>query len=70
MQIISFQGSQILTIEQDGIHYAAMKPVCESIGLNWDSQRKRIKRHPVLNSTTVIMTVVAEDGKAREMLML
>ena len=70
MQIISFQGSQILTIEQDGIHYAAMKPVCESIGLNWRAQYNRIKRNPVLNSTVVIMTTVAEDGVAREMLML
>ncbi len=35
MQSVRFQGSEILTVEQNGIQYVAMKPLCESIGLNW-----------------------------------
>lgn len=50
--------------------FVAMKPICENMGLDWDAQRQRIKRHPVLSSTTVMITAVAEDGKQREMLCL
>lgn len=70
LQTINFQGSELLTIEQDGTLYVAMKPVCESIGLNWRGQYNRIKRHSVLSQSVVMMTTVAEDGKEREMLML
>jgi len=47
-----------------------MKPICENIGLDWDSQKKRINRNKILNSTKVIMTSVAKDGKNREVLCL
>jgi len=34
IQIIAFQGNQILTVERDGKHYVVMRTVCESKGLN------------------------------------
>jgi len=70
IQTIDFNGQELLTIEKDGIHYAAVKPICENIGLNWDSQFRRIKRDDVLNSTVAMMAIVAEDGKNREMMCL
>lgn len=70
MQRISFYGNQILTVEQDGIQYVAMKPLCESIGLTWGSQYNRGKRNQILNPTVFIMKIAAEDGKNREMQML
>jgi P22_AR N-terminal domain len=70
LQSIEFYGSRIYTVEKDGEHYVAMKPICEGIGIDWDSQKKRILRHSLLSSTKVIMTLVAKDGKMREMIML
>lgn len=70
IKTIDFNGQSLITIEKDGIHYAAVKPICENIGLDWYSQRKRIERDDVLNSTKVIMTLVAEDGRNREMVCL
>lgn len=69
-QTVTFNNQELITFEQNGIQYTAMKPICENIGIDWDSQRKRIERDEVLNSTKVIMTVVAEDGKKREMVSL
>ena len=46
---------------------AQIRASVENIGLDWDGQRKRIERKEALNSTAVMMTVVAEDGKKREM---
>ncbi|WP_255504022.1 phage antirepressor N-terminal domain-containing protein [Moraxella sp. VT-16-12] len=39
------------------------KPICENIGLDWDSQRKRIERDEVLNSVKVMMTATGSDSK-------
>ena len=69
MQTIQFQGSPILTIEQGGIQYVAMKPVCESIGLRWGAQYNRIKRHPVLSQGVFIMKTPSNSG-VQEILML
>ena len=44
IQMINFNNQQLLTVEKDGIKYVAVKPICENLGLDWDSQRKRIDR--------------------------
>lgn len=69
-QTISFNHQSLVTFKQNGTHYTAMKPICENIGLDWKSQYSRMKRDNVLNSTMVIITIVAEDGKKREMICL
>lgn len=37
------------------------------LDLDWSAQLQRIKRDEVFNSSMVIITIVAEDGKNREM---
>ena len=69
-QTISFNHQSLVTFEQNGIHYTAMKPICENIGLAWEPQLARIKRDDVLSSTMIVMIMVAEDGKKREMICL
>ena len=69
-QTISFNHQSLVTFEQNGIHYTAMKPICENIGLTWEPQLARIKRDDVLSSTMIVMIIVAEDGKKREMICL
>lgn len=49
---------------------APIKPICEALGIDFDSQRKKLKEDEDLNSTAVLSTVVAADGKDREMLCL
>ncbi len=68
---VDFHGQSLTVVTgPNGEHLVAMKPICEAIGLGWQSQYNRIKRHDVLSSTVVIMTTVAEDGKKRELLCL
>lgn len=50
--------------------YVAIKPVCEMLGIDLDSQRQVIQTHPLYASSAVLNTVVAGDGKQREMLCL
>lgn len=70
IKTINFNGQQLLTIELDGIHYTAIKPIAENIGLAWNAQFERIQRDDVLNSTVRVIRIVAEDGKNREMMCL
>lgn len=44
-----------------------IKPICEALGVDFYSQRKKIEEHPILSSTKVLSTLVAGDGKEREM---
>lgn len=69
-QTISFNNQSLVTFEQDGVHYTAMKPICENIGLEWGSQYNRIKRDDVLNSVIFIMKMTGNDGKDYQMICL
>jgi len=62
---IPFHNQILNAAVVDGIPHVAMKPICENIGLQWEAQLKRIKRHPVLNQVMSMMdmTCPGEDGK-------
>lgn len=66
---IDFNGQPLLTIEQNGIHYTAVKPICENIGLDWHSQRQRIHRDEVLSEGKVMITSPSKGG-SQDMLCL
>jgi len=67
---VDFHGTAIPTFNVEGIVRVAMRPICDAIGLQWESQYNRIKRHPVLASTISMMNMVAADGKRRKLLTL
>lgn len=45
---VPFNGQYVVAAVHNGKPYVAMKPICENIGLQWEAQYKRIKRHPVM----------------------
>lgn len=67
---VPFHNDTLTATLVNSVPYVAIKPICEKLGIDWDSQRHRIDRHHVLKSTKVMITAVAADGKLREMLML
>lgn len=70
IQTVNFHNQTLITLEKDGNHYVAMKPICENIGLDWASQFTRIKRDEVLNSVIVMITTTGADRKIYKMLCL
>ena len=60
---IPFHDTTIYTTA-DGAH-VALRPVCDSLELDYASQFKRVQHQPW--ATVVMMTTVAADGKTREM---
>lgn len=67
---ISFNNQSLITVEQNGNHYVAMKPICENIGIQWESQYNRIRRDDVLNSVIFIMNMTGSDRKNYQMICL
>ncbi|WP_249976073.1 phage antirepressor N-terminal domain-containing protein [Vreelandella olivaria] len=59
---INFHGAKIPTFNVEGVVRVAMKTICQSIGLDWRSQRQRILRHPVLSKGVVIITTPSKGG--------
>lgn len=51
----------------DAMKLVPIKPICEALGIDDRSQRQKIQSHPILASTGVLSTLVASDGKTREM---
>ena len=67
---VQFHDQTLLATLVDGVPYVALNPICENIGLAWNGQLERIKRHSVLNSTMRVIRMVAADGKNREVAVL
>tara|TARA_Y100000815_G_scaffold274819_2_gene310151 strand:- start:24 stop:911 length:888 start_codon:yes stop_codon:yes gene_type:complete len=63
---VSFHGDDLALIDHDGEPFVAMKPVVEGMGLDWKAQHRRLTGER-FGATMVIMTIVAQDGKSREM---
>lgn len=61
-EIIPFNEHQIVTVRDErGVH-VVMKPVVETIGVNWNGQYQRIKRHPVLSEGMCVTHIPSVGG--------
>lgn len=65
---VPFHQDTLLTIEHDGDHYVAVRPIVENMGLEWSTQKQKLDRNPKFNCC--LMATVAKDGKIREVLCL
>ncbi|MBV5311217.1 phage antirepressor N-terminal domain-containing protein, partial [Chromatium okenii] len=64
---VPFRNTTLFLVDIDGTPYTPMKPIVEGMGLDWASQFTKIKSNQRFASTIVEITMVAEDGKQREM---
>jgi hypothetical protein len=71
---VEFYGDMILAalVSVDGVTkiVVPVRTICDVLGIDWSSQRRRILRDEVLGSTVVEMTTVAQDGRRRKMVAL
>ena len=62
---VEFLGQQLTVIIADDQLLVAMKPICEGIGLSWQSQYNRIQRDEVLSKGVVVMNTPSAGGEQR-----
>ena len=64
---VPFNGSVMIAQKSDdGEIYAALKPICENIGIAFNGQRERLNRTPW--ATVRMIRTVGADGKPRDMM--
>jgi hypothetical protein len=61
-------ADDLMALQSDGNQWAALKPMCDSLGIDTWAQQRRLNGRSW--ATTAVMAVVAADGKAREMVMI
>ena len=59
---VDFHGDRLVVIQMDGIEYTPVKPVCEFLGLDWESQRQRIERDEVLTESACVIQAPSVGG--------
>ncbi len=56
-----------IIIIENGDKRVAVRPICEALGVAYQSQIERLKSDPILGSTVTLSVTVGADGKQREM---
>jgi len=64
--IAKINNVSILMIE-DGESLVPIKPICEALGIDHDSQRRKIKENEILSSVMVLSYSTGKDGKQHKM---
>lgn len=62
---VEFLGKPLTVITTDSQLLVAMRPICEGIGLSWQSQYNRIQRDEVLSKGVVVMNTPSAGGEQR-----
>lgn len=66
-QVISFHGSELITLKVYDVIYTAVRPIVEALGLSWGSQQRKLENSKEKFSCTHMKTT-GNDGKTYEML--
>lgn len=69
-KFLNFNGRRLAVLNADGQWWIAVKPICEALSVDFEAQRKRINDDEILCQLPSEQTVVAADGRVREMLCL
>lgn len=64
---VLFYDNDLMAIRYNDEDYAAIRPICDALGIDWSAQRQRIERDEVLSATVVVIPTVGADGKQRDM---
>ncbi|TDR36527.1 phage antirepressor N-terminal domain-containing protein [Aquamicrobium defluvii] len=67
---VNFRGDQLYGFESDDGVFVALKPIVESIGMNWSGQEQRVKRDPILSEGICVMHTPFGPGGGQDCLCL
>lgn len=63
---VDFRGDTLYGFESDDGVFVALKPIVESMGMDWSAQLKRVKRDPILSKGMAIMATPFGRGGDQE----
>lgn len=62
---VEFRNDTLFAIERDDGMFVAVKPICDSLGIEWRKQQERLRRDPIL-SEGITMVVIPSHGGPQE----
>lgn len=62
---INFRSDTLFAVERDDGVFVAVKPICDTLGIEWRKQQERLRRDPIL-SEGITMVVIPSPGGAQE----
>lgn len=60
-------GISLQVVSDDREQLVAVKPVCEILGVAYQSQQAKLKEHPIYSSVITLSVTTGSDGKKYEM---
>jgi len=69
-KFLEFNGKRISVLLADGTWWVALKPICEALGVKYESQFERMQNHKILGQLFRKRGMVAADNRMREMVCL
>ena len=54
---VNFRGDDLYGFENDDGTFVALKPIVESMGMDWNGQYQRVKRDPILSEGMCVMHI-------------
>ena len=66
-EIVPFHQHQIMTLRTDDAISVIMRPIVETLGLDWSAQYRRVHRHPVLSEGIGVITIPSASGMQKAM---
>lgn len=67
---VNFRGDELYGFENDDGVFVALKPIVESMGMNWSGQEQRVKRDPILSEGICLMHTPFGPGGGQDCLCL
>lgn len=59
---VDFRSDTLVAVERDDGVFVAVKPICDTLGVNWNKQLLRIKRDSILSEGMTIMVIPSTQG--------
>lgn len=69
-ELVRFKDQELTVITRDGLHYVALKPICDALALDWGHQCAGVKSDPVLGAVIALTAITGADGKQYDMVCL
>lgn len=69
-ELVPFKDQQILTFSSDGEFFVAVKPLCDTFQISWQSQNRKLRNDAIFNTVISFMVTTGADGKRYEMVCL
>lgn len=63
---VNFRGDQLYGFENDDGIFVALKPIVESMGMDWSAQYRRVSRDPILKEGIAMMATPFSRGGEQE----